>query len=67
MDVQSGRATTAPVGEEDVCWARHRVELGFTPGVSLKGARAADWAAAKTTSLTALWREMQSPLLPQPT
>ena len=25
MDVQSGRATTAPVGEEDVCWARHRV------------------------------------------
>ena len=25
MDVQSSRATTAPVGEEDVCWARHRV------------------------------------------
>ena len=25
MDVQSCRATTAPVGEEDVCWARHRV------------------------------------------
>ena len=24
MDVQGGRATTAPVGEEDVCWARHR-------------------------------------------
>ena len=23
MDVQGGRATTAPV-EEDVCWARHR-------------------------------------------
>ena len=25
MDVQSGRATTAPDGEEDVCWARYRV------------------------------------------
>ena len=25
MDVQSGRATTAPDGEEDVCWVRYRV------------------------------------------
>ena len=42
-------------------------ELGNRPGVSLVGARAADWAAVKITSRMALWRETRSPLPPQPT
>ncbi len=37
------------------------------PGVSLEGARAADWAAAWMASCTALWRAMRSLFPPQPT
>ena len=32
------------------------------PGVSLEGARAADWAAEKRMSLMALWWKIRSPL-----
>ena len=42
-------------------------ELGTRLGVSFDGARAADWAAQKTTSRMELWREMRSPLPPHPT
>ena len=37
-------------------------EPGTRPGASLEGARAADWAAEKMTSLMALWRAIRSPL-----
>ena len=65
VDVKGSRTTTAPVREEDVCWARLRTR--DQTGVSLEGANAADWAAEKTTSLMALWRDMRSPLPPHPT
>ena len=42
-------------------------EPGTRPGASLVGARAADWAAEKMTSLVALWRAIRSPLPPHPT
>ena len=42
-------------------------EPGTRLGVSFEGARAADFAAVKTTSLMELCREMRSPLPPQHT
>ena len=42
-------------------------ELGTNPVVSFEGASAADWAAVKSTSLMALWREILSPFPPHPT
>ncbi len=47
--------------------ARRDRELGVTPGASLVGARAADWAAEKITSRMALWRVIRSPFPPHPT
>ena len=65
VDVQSGRTTTAPGGEEDVSWSGEGGgdQVGHLP----RRARAAEWAAPKRTSRMALWRVILFPLPPQPT
>ena len=55
--MEGSRATTAPGGEVDVSW-----ELEMRLGISLYGAKVADWAAVYSTSQMALWRAILSPL-----
>ena len=55
--LQVGRRTSAGLERE----------LGIRLGISLDGARAADWAALNKTSRMVLWLAILSPFLPQPT
>ena len=57
--MEGSRAATAPGGEVDVSR-----ELEMRLGISLDGAKAADWAAVYSMSQMAMWCAILSPLPP---